>query len=268
MARIFIIVLMILIVSSCTDNTSGNDQPPQRVRWIQKTPDTFSGPERGIDAVGEFPGKIQLEWKEPSEKDVKKFLLYVSVDNVNFLNEKILKIDEANKNQNFRYNTSDSSFIFLYDIQEMDHGIGDPYNKPFYFYMRAEDEIGQLSEPSDTIYYKLEKPISGLAVYIDTNQDTLLTWGWSNLQLPPNNLIIRIEKKILPSRWEVKFVKLFAADDPIFRNQFFDNPSVFIKDLRIVYGIFDTNGEYRWRVDVYYDEYWGSESNWQLITIQ
>lgn len=256
-------LFIMMVIQTCDPGAGTTDEPPGKIRWVDRISDTLALPEQGIDAVAGMDGIIQLQWKALPDKDIFSYEIFLSVDNVNYFLAKTLRPGDAGVNQNFFYNLQDSVYTYFYDITELNPGGGDPFNKTHWFYILATDENSRISPPSDTIFYRLERSVGGLEIITENpGERKKFQWNWFNLIQPPNQIIIRIEREILPSTWNVELVKKLTAEDPVFHGEFYDSPGFYLNELESRFGFVPFTGKYRWRIDVYNDEWWGSESAW------
>ncbi|GAB4191544.1 MAG: hypothetical protein Kow00108_26550 [Calditrichia bacterium] len=259
---LWILLLAGVIYVACDNPSKSTDLPPGKVRMVPKTADTLLAEERGIDALPGLLNVLQIQWYRLPEDDIKRYELYVSEEvQRNYALEFELDVDKVNNNQDFTYNSIDSIYTFLYNISTNSHQL----EQPLYFFIRARDELDQQSENSDTVTYTLTSPIEGVGFQF-FGEDTVLTWIWNGQA--PNDIILRIEREILPSQWTPLLAKKLSADNAIFnRGDYFADPKLYLEDIKNEFGIISGTGKYRFRIDKYYGMDRGSESRWVDIFI-
>ncbi len=261
MKNLLILFLITLTLFwGCDKKPTDINLPPQKVRWVVKTPDAYPGVERGIDAFGGNENSLILEWYAVPDNDVVKYNIYatnqVLQDNtnenrpINFIIKKELLKDNAGQDDNFRYNLyADSAYYYYFDLSQFGFAI----NQKCYFYILAEDDAGNISERSDTLNYTLMEAPS-LLDYLSGDQ--YFTWQWPSII--PENIIFRLEQ--FPYSGPPLFITAIAGYENIVENYYEGNPRLYLNSLNVNLVPGQT---YRFRIDVYESEFKGGESSWK-----
>ena len=98
--------------------------------------------EQGIDAVDGDSNRIQIMWRShPERSKVTRFNVYRSEHSEGEVNYKKLS------------RSVEVSNPYSQDTVFIDQGLD--IEKPYYYYVKAEDKYGQESSPSDTVWYRL-----------------------------------------------------------------------------------------------------------------
>ena len=241
-------VALILLLNTCGKNLEDPD-PPAQPEWVAKSL-PYDTTETGIDAVpnGDF---IQLEWYTGDEDDLSSYRIYRTSGDIE---NKFDLIEEIQSDL-----MAGSINIYL------DENVS--INTPYFYFLRAVDQAGNLSLRSDTVEYKLVVKVN-LRGLFDTT-DVNPTFKWSDAGSAASEYVIRVEQ-FNPNR-----VMCLSATS---RQSYTDE----VQSLKygtgiIFYSAQDTLSrgvDYRWRVDAVAtfnregDEVAGSESNWGYFKIQ
>ena len=225
----------------CKDQ-SNQTPPPAKVRIVEKTPED-STVEHGIDAVPDIDA-IFLEWHPNTEKNLAGYIVYRS----KMENSQFVEVGRVTK----RYEKIDTTFT--------DSLVA--LTKRYYYFIRAFDDLNQMSEPSDTVNYKLwVKPVLLAPVGVVQNPSSIVfTWEF-NASFVPSEFVFRLER-LGGSGFVNFFTKLFNLSNDYTPHQEWD-----LAKLTIFTPL--TTGTYRWRIDPIGNEnLCGAESNWMMFVVQ
>ncbi|MCK5077982.1 MAG: hypothetical protein KAR38_16485, partial [Calditrichia bacterium] len=115
------------------------------------------------------------------------------------------------------------------------------------------DKGGNISEKSDTVNYNLIEAPDQLNYNVSEN---CFTWDWPGMA--PPNIIFRIEES--PFNGEPYYIKKIGSSGDGIVDNYYDTPTIYLNNLNENF----THGQlYRFRIDIYENEYKGSESKWQ-----
>ncbi len=238
------------IIFSCAEDTLDNDiVAPAPPEFIQKSVE-FAQIETGIDAVPQG-NWIYLEWVPNTEEDLEGYEIWRRFEDdssQSFTLLEILPLTQIFDPQNPQY-TDRSPEIAPDPLTGQERG--------YYYYLTAYDENGNISIPSDTVYYRLmRKPVS---VSFNANYDSV-QWSYPyNIQYDIE-FVIRLYKEI--ANTYIWLARYSGGQDPYSVKYNFDGSS----------GLMGA-GEYWLRVDVMPqldqgDKYSGAESQQYNFTIQ
>jgi len=247
---IYLLVVIILFFNACGKNLEDPD-PPARPEWVPKSL-PYDTTETGIDAIPESD-YIVLEWYTGNEDDLNTYRIYRTsrkIENKYDLLEEIPSdFMPGSVNTYFDENVS----------------IGTPY---FYF-LRAVDQAGNLSPRSDTIEYKLVNKVNLREPLTNDITNVTPTFKWSDVGSAASEYVIRVEQ-LNPNR----VVWLSATSRQSYTDEVqslkYGTGSIFhLAQDKLSRGV-----NYRWRIDAVAtfnregDEVAGSESNWGYFRIQ
>ena len=151
--------LVCFIFLSCGKEVE-DPYPPSKPEWIPKS-GVEAWPEQGIDAA---PGNvIYLEWYPNPETDIDGYALYRRAASDTL--ERFDQIAYLSINDPFQPSTSysDDDVIAAANVER------------YYYYLRAKDTGGNLSETSDTLDYALLIPIYAATMSPQSLSDTVET---------------------------------------------------------------------------------------------
>lgn len=221
---------LLFTIFNCKNQVNTGGTKPSAIVLIANVGDT-SLVERGIDAVPEGD-VIRIEWMPGFEEEVNRYRIYRSEEN-RF--GPFIQIGSV---------TETDSFFLDYSVS-----IG----KRYYYYVLVQNDDEILSDPSDTLDYKLIDKATNLITTAST--DSFL-WIDPNDYASPYYIIRLLEVATQDMIW-------FATVDPKFDNiqsvSYNNDGSATIDSL--IRGI-----EYQWRIDIKGPEdNCGSESEWVSI---
>lgn len=244
------ILFVFLIIFGCTEQENVPQDPPEKVRLVQKEAgfDTM-GVERGIDAEPNPLGGsnfIQLMWyRHEQEATLSHFKIYRSEHPEGTVNYNLIATTEN------RPNKLDTLYL---DTQELS------INNRYYYYVTAINQDNAESEPSDTVYYTLVEKATDLSLNnnISVITQPVMNFRWSIVpSQAPDFYILRIERFLSDSFHPLIYIDLI---------QDYNNPVQYNLGGTWLKTLF-SNGQYRWRVDcVGPDLLSGSESDWYYFT--
>ena len=222
--------------------------PPSRVRMVLRTADSDTSHwEQGTDAYPSETNDIQIMWySHPGGKELKKFKIYRSdVPDGSRRYERIAEINILN-DQN-----QDTVFIDT-DLE---------LQKPYYYYVIAENQDGLSSDPSDTVWYSLiEKPqllapLDGAKITADS-----ITFEWSYPGQEPNYYILRVEKY-----WDESYHPVVSVK--VIQSKYEGHMQIVLAEKWINDAL--SSEIYQWRVDAIGSDplHEGSESGWRRFSI-
>ena len=149
--------------------------------WIEKS-QSDNRIELGIDSDNNTKSGIVLMWYSNSENDLAGYNIYRGQES-NGTTIQYGILSEINIFQKFEYDT-------LY------FGINASNNVTYFYYIEAEDLVGNKSSPSDTISYTLRLPPTSLSP-VNTIADSFPIFRWidnvENYQYT-SEFVIRVEK--------------------------------------------------------------------------
>ncbi len=250
MRIIFSILIMMGIFACSGQETTDNDPPSAPVMVLKDAGDDTLAIERGIDAV---PGlsdnyKIQIMWfSHPEGRNLSKFNVYRSTDREGKILYKEIgsvKVDNAS--------FQDTAYV---DVLLNT-------NIPYFYYVTAEDEQGNESLPSDTVWYQLTEKAQLVTPKgtIITNPPIVFEFVKQGI---PNGYILRIEKDLGLQVNPLAYVEWVEPLKDYATSIITDSLSG--EQLKTIF----SNGNYRWRIDLFEIDplHYGSESNWETFTI-
>ena len=246
LSTIFLIALVFYLLPGCDDQPVNKVDPPARVDLIHGSADT-SAIEFGIDALylNESPNKnsIFFEWRPNSESSLAGYEIYRS----EFPNQNYTSLAQVLEN----FGVIDTFYI--------DNSVS--LNIRYYYFIRAFDELGQYSEPSDTISYKvMENPILSYPVSIIGNI-TAPEFIWDFPPIIPHYFVFRLEiseNEIYRSLYS-KLIEISVEYDP--------HQEWTLAELTQETAL--SAGKYRWRIDsIGSEDNQGAESAWFVFIIQ
>ncbi len=231
--------------------------PPSKPEWIPKSAVEI-WPETGIDAE---PGNIIfLEWYPNPETDIDGYALY-----------RLAESDTLRKFYRVAYIALDNPFIAHTEYRDDSVSVNERYD----YYLRARDTGGNLSDPSDTLNYKLLIQISSASMLPQTTTDSVdfnpeLSWSYSYsaamedyaltiLDLAAQTLVIRI--------WFQPTNYTGGRESWIF------HPFWYVENGDSTWIKLESGHIYQWRIDMQADydgaiEHTGSESDWRYFTVK
>jgi len=166
-------VFLMVFVYRCGESIEDPD-PPARPLWVEKSAPTDTI-ESGIRPYNDGNG-ILLEWHPNLEEDISGYKLYRTGEDIE---NKFALIADINA---FKISGADTFFV--------DDSVN--LNIDYFYYLKAYDQAGNKSEPSDTIRYCLiekAEPLKPTGTL--TAQPTIFEWNdFSNLQ---PEYVIRLE---------------------------------------------------------------------------
>ena len=239
-------VALILLLNTCGKNLEDPD-PPSRPEWVAKSL-PYDTTETGIDAVpnGDF---IQLEWYTGDEDDLSSYRIYRASGDIE---NKFDLIEEIQSDL-----MAGSINIYL------DENVS--INIPYFYFLRAVDQAGNLSLRSDTVEYKLVVKVN-LRGLFDTT-DVKPTFKWSDAGSAASEYVIRVEQ-FNPNRviWISALTPQNYSGD--IQSLVYGSPDVFyLAQSELSSGV-----SYRWRIDIVSaldrENEAGSESYWGYFTVQ
>jgi len=248
MKHLTIYTFILILLFSCSPTDSNQGDPPARVRMVLRSADSDTlAAERGTDAHASATNDIQIMWYSHSGgKELKRFKIYRSEEPDG--SRKYVKIAEADI-----LNSQNQDTVFVDQEVEL--------QKPYYYYVTAENQDGLESEPSDTVWYRLIQkpellaPLSGAVIRADS-----VVFEWSYPALEPNYYILRIERY-----WDETYHPLVSVHKV--QSNYVGQMEVTLKEKWIQDA--QSNEVYRWRVDAVGSDplHEGSESAWRLFNI-
>lgn len=251
---LFILITgLICIILGCTQSTTADNPPPNKVLLVEKSPN--SAPvERGIDAehpTDVFPvpdeNGIFLEWYSSDETDLIAYDIYRRAEN---LNGNFTRVGQVFQ----RFGDIDTSYL------DMTAGVDTIY----YYYVVARDEDNQESDSSDIEQYKLlHKPESLNAPIGNSLFGGVFDWKFSD-NFIAQYFIFRLEKIDSNNDYQPHFLALLDTEGRTQADQVWTQAELGITSL--------TPGNYRWRIDVRrFDERLnreGAESEWGEFRVE
>lgn len=243
-----IIVMIMLLLNACGKNLEDPD-PPARPEWAVKS-SPYDTTESGIDA-NPSGDVIGLEWITGSEDDIDIYRLYRASGSIK---EKFSLLEEVPSNL-----TAGAISTYIDD----NVSIGSPY----YYFLRAVDQSGNLSPRSDTIGYKLVQKVNLIEPATSNITTVKPTFKWSDPSTSVSEYVIRVEQ-FIPNRviWLSAISRQNYSSDP--QSLIYGGGTVFyLAQVELSRGV-----NYRWRIDTVSaldrENEAGSESNWGYFTIQ
>ncbi len=231
----FALIVLLAILWGCSNTTSNDVPPPEKVILVPKTAEDDSL-ERGIDAV-DGKDAIYLEWYSQENRRLAGYVIYRSEK----ANQDFGEIGRVEK----YYGIIDTTFI------DDSVKVGVPYR--YYYYVRAYDDLGQFGPPSDTVNYSLVgRPILSPVRPIPSERQPTFVWDFSYI---PHEFIFRLQiKKGENYHYLTKPFRQIVEYEPHQEWQ--------LTDLGYNSPL-DTGTSYRWRIDVVGSESsQGAESAW------
>jgi hypothetical protein len=256
--KILLLFVAIVFLTFCSQPEAVKPEPPDVVRWVNRTTGTdTTEAEAGIDAAensGSDLNAIQLMWYKNSEQNlIRKYNIYRSEDEFGAVNYK--RISEKITNQP---GIVDTVFFDAQDLQ---------LNVRYYYYITAVDKDGQESDPSDTLAYTLLEKASHLSLNGNSSEVKALPltfqWDISSGQTP-DQYILRIEAAVTDNFHPLVYVNYIPS--------IYQTPQSYVLNGTDIKSILP-NGSYRWRIDCVgenkIDEqiFSGSESDWSVFRV-
>lgn len=239
---------MILLLNAC-DPSLEDPNPPAKPEWVPKsTP--YDTTESGIDAdpVGDV---ILLEWYTGEDDDIENYRIYRASESIE---EKFNLLEEVRAIINV-------GAVNTYIDDNVSIGI------PYYYFLRAVDQAGNLSPRSDTLGYKLLQKINLYEPISGTVSQVKPTFKWSDPTSAASEYVIRVEQ-FNPNRviWISALTPQNYSGD--IQSLVYGSPDVFyLAQSELSSGV-----SYRWRIDIVSaldrENEAGSESYWGYFTVQ
>ncbi len=234
--KIIVVLLGLFLLEGCTNSTSNDVPPPEKVQLVSKTAEDDSL-ERGIDAL-DGKNAIYLEWYSQENRHLAGYVIYRSEKGTQDFGE-IGRVEKY-------YGIIDTTFI--------DDSVQVGAQQRYYYYVRAFDELGQFGPPSDTVNYSLVgMPLLSYPVNVTvTETQPRFIWDFSYI---PHEFIFRLQIK--------KGENYYYLTKP-FRQIVEYEPHQEWQLTDLGYNSPLTTGmSYRWRIDVVGSEdSQGAESAW------
>lgn len=243
---LIILFFTISLLFRCANEDVNREPPPARVLLVERTPDT-SAIEHGIDA--EYnpnqtdKNSIFIEWHPNQEKTLSGYYVYRSES----FDKNYVAVGKITRDYGIIDTTYEDNNVSLH--------------QRYYYYVKAFDEFDQISEPSDTVNYKLvENPIlSSPNPGFDGNNSPVFIWNF-HVNYIPGSFIFRLLRK----EGEV-FRPLFTEE--IWLDVEY-NPYQEWSLGKISPNTTLPAGNYKWRIDaVGSEDFYGAESNWLDFTV-
>ncbi len=251
--KFYLLLLTWVLFLIFTCELPQEDEPPDTPIWVQKTQPQDSI-ERGIDAEP-LEHNIFMHWHPVTNPDLEGYKIF-RADIQDELDQDEIEVYHEIAQINLYHNPE-------YDTVYYDENV--ELNRLYRYYIRSYDYDGNMSEPSDTIEYKLINKAS--LVFPTEGQDVAIkpVFKWRNTART-NEVVIRLEK--YPRNHVVWITR-------------FNNPSYTEELIEMEYNFdgsarqeeLDVGQKYRWRIDcisfTYPDgtDLEGSESTWQYFTV-
>jgi hypothetical protein len=222
--------------------------PPSPPKIVPKTSDTLHI-EMGIDAIYDpaspFKNHIYLEWYRNSESELKGYKIFRNENEYGVYSEigSVTSIGRLGVDTSFIDKTCS-------------------LNQGYFYFVKAFDELNQVSEPSDTAYYKLsEVPILIYPIYnIGNVISPTFKWSFGN-SIFPHYFVFRLGKSN-NELYQNIHTKLCERITNYQTAQEWDLQSLGFTSTLI-------SGTYRWRIDsVGHILSWGAESAWLIFVIE
>ncbi len=224
---------LLFTIFNCKNQINNSSTKPSAIVLLAGAGDT-SVIERGIDAVPEGD-VIRVEWMLSSEKGISRYRIYRS--------------EESQLGPFFEKGSVSENDSFFLDYSVSIHN-------RYYYYVRVENDDGVLSDPSDTLDYKLIEKATNLST---TAKADSFSWIDPN-DYPSPFYLIRILG--VDSQEMIWFSEIEPKFDNIQGTTFNKDGSATLDSL--IKGI-----EYQWRIDIKGPEdNCGSESKWMAIQIE
>jgi len=169
---IIINLLMLLVFYRCPEPVEDPD-PPVRPNWVECTlPESVN--DRGIrsDPISDA---IVLEWHPNPDEDLAGYLIYRTTQKI------------------------DNPYQLLADINVFETGGNDtiyydetaPLNELCYYYLKAYDQAGNRSQPTDTIFYRL-LPKVDLIYPLSPIAENRPLFSWNDLSQTGYEYVIQV----------------------------------------------------------------------------
>ncbi len=214
----------------CKKQANIEDTKPSPI-FILEGSDVTSLIERGIDAIPEG-NVIRIEWVPSSDEEVDRYRIYRSEQNPK---GPFIEIASC---------AAKDSFYLDYSVS---------VNKRYFYYMLVQNDQGILSDPSDTLDYRLIEKAKNLTT---TAKADSFYWTDPNGYTAPYYMIRIYE---LASQEVIWFSRVEPQFDNIQGVSFNKDGSAILDSL--IGGI-----DYQWRIDIVGPEdHCGSESGWIII---
>ena len=242
--------IAIIYIGCGEDLTPEDTTPPGKPMMIPKTPES-QFLQQGIDSEAGITDQdywIRIEWDWNTEPDLMGYYVYRMDERDSLGNYEYVKIRNLQLGVDLRreidaipYYIDQSSVLRPDPVSGFSHG--------FYYYVRAFDNSGNVSAPSDTVYYRLLQKPRGLT--INGNIAAAFNFVWEYYALESwNYFFIRVSPEALPDNrvWSYRadllvtpFVVTFNSDGSANRDYFRGESDSLIA------------GNYSWMVDVVAD---------------
>lgn len=233
-ARFFLLLTLIFINFNCNKKANPTKEQPGPVTLISGVDDTCRV-EKGIDAIPDGD-LIRIEWTAGDESTV-----FYEV---------------------FRGTASSGTFNKMVTLEIPVQFFEDQVPVPgirYYYFIRALNDEGVESDPSDTLSYRLIQKADGLNPVGPCGSRPVFRWLDSN---HANYYIIRLEKI---DSGNIVWLSMFQSPNFGDEQQFIS----YNADRRATQDSLSSGIQYRWRIDIVGNEKnSGSESSWTPIQIQ
>ena len=131
-----------VIAFQCTDVENPN--PPEIPKIVDKSvPEKFT--EKGIDAIEET-NAIIIQWEANSEKDLEGYYIYRAANTINSNSDELKYSKTATISVNYVNPIATATEYIDYNVS---------IKIQYFYYIRAFNQSGNVSDASDTISYKL-----------------------------------------------------------------------------------------------------------------
>ncbi len=228
-------------------------EPPAVPVWVNKSQPQDSV-ETGIDAIPE-ENSIFLNWHPVMDEDMEGYQIYRAdiTDDLDHNEEEYFELIGL---INIYHNPEFDTLFYDEDVQ---------IKKLYRYYIRAFDYDDNLSQPSDTIEYKL---IEKATLITPTDKEAVSTspvFKWRNTART-NEIVIRLEE--FPAGnvvWITRFNSPGYAEEIVEKRYNFDQSAK--------HSTLKPGQQYRWRIDCIAftnpdgTDLEGSESVWQYFTV-
>ena len=176
--RISVLLPILVLYSSCGEDLTPEDTtPPAPPIIIPKSPETQFIQE-GIDSE---PGNsdqdywIRIEWEWNEESDLLGYYIYRwderdTLGSFEQIRDQRLEVNLRREDDPVPYYTDQAPILQPDQITGFSHG--------FYYFIRAYDEVGNVSAHSDTVYYRHLKKPTGLRINGTPAVEFALLWDY------------------------------------------------------------------------------------------
>lgn len=235
------------IFIQCGESIEDPD-PPSRPIWIEKSA-PLSIIETGIRPYAEGDG-ILLEWHPNLENDLAGYKLYRAGDDIKNKFEKIADINA--------FTVGGADTFYIDDLIN--------FNTDYFYFLKAYDQAGNLSVPSDTLRYRLIPKVEPTSPY-GTISSPQPAFEWYDFSSETFQYVIRIE--VFLSR-EVIWISQFRR--PNYTD--FLQKIAYNCDGTATISSLNSGTTYQWcikaisLIDNYNLDLGGSLSNWAYFSIE